>query len=521
MGIAYLCAALGPVFVLAGKTFQGIVQVCALSRLLRPPVRVFLAHPVRFLCCCLASLALSVMSAASYAEGTVNPVLSPSAPPLVKYYGYNSNFDTPEAACADMVAHQWDYISTTNLVYDHIGPYPGTVNMFKCYVLNPINNGVSWFLNVAVVRSCDRKSWVWFTEIKCTNNVCPANSKGNLDINPTSCTCNDGYVPDPTRTSCVPVNLKIKLEGGTTIEPRKSLPFIATVTNQYNQPPTNPVTVNVSLKVDSTSGGHDHGGGTRPRGGIANVETCSSDATCWSETSPANNGVVVFNFNAPEASGTHTVTATCDECVNSPQTAEVNVKVDGVEPIPAFPYYALEEADSSHPGQTKVVGETDLHGNNHNLMPAAAQVLMRIAVNYHFDPRFRVLDWQTNTKVPPPLLHVNDASLEWGGKFDIKGTWTGAHEEHRRGTSVDLRANEKVGAIPPELFDKFEERLMEIIPDDATVEKYLRECTPNERPTESNPKPVQHNRRPRNYCVSQVDGSFDNNRHFHVRLMGE
>jgi hypothetical protein len=86
---------------------------------------------------------------------------------------------------------------------------------------------------------------------------------------------------------------------------------------------------------------------------------------------------------------------------------------------------------------------------------------------------------------------------------------------------VDLRANENVGAIPPELFDKFEERLMEIIPGDTAGKKFLRECTPNEQPTESNPNPVQHNRKPRNYCVSQVDGSFDANRHYHVRLLGE
>ena len=57
---------------------------------------------------------------------------------------------------------------------------------------------------------------------------------------------------------------------------------------------------------------------------------------------------------------------------------------------------------------------------------------MRIAVNYHFHPRFRVLDWQTNRMVPPPLLHINDASLEWGGKFDIKEYG----QAHMRNTSA-------------------------------------------------------------------------------------
>jgi len=320
---------------------------------------------------------------------------------------------------------------------------------------------------------------------------------------------------NPATGQCVPPEiLTITLEGGTTTEPGTSLPFIATIKNQDNQPPKTPVTVKISLKVDSTSGGHDHGDNTRPRGGIANVGTCPSDATCWSEPSPANNGVVVFNFNAPEAAGTHTITATCEGCSNA-ATKAVDVKVNGIEPIPNFPYYALVETNGD------VIGATDLHSNNHNLLPAAAGVLMRIAVNYHFHPKLRVLDWKTNTMVLPPPLHINDASLVWGGKFDIKGKWTGSHAEHMRGTSVDLRANENVGAIPPELFEEFDKRLMKIIPGDVTAEKFLRECSPNEKPSESNPNPVQHNRRPENYCVSQVDGSFDANRHYHVRLLGE
>jgi hypothetical protein len=88
---------------------------------------------------------------------------------------------------------------------------------------------------------------------------------------------------------------------------------------------------------------------------------------------------------------------------------------------------------------------------------------------------------------------------------------------------VDLRANENVGAIPPELFEEFEKLIAKHITggDTKGKGKFLRECTPNERPTEANPNPVQHNRTGVNYCVSQVDGSFDDNRHYHVRLMGE
>jgi hypothetical protein len=55
----------------------------------------------------------------------------------------------------------------------------------------------------------------------------------------------------------------------------------------------------------------------------------------------------------------------------------------------------------------------------------------------------------------PVLMHLNDASLKWGGKFDIKGKWAGKHNEHRHGTVIDIRANSASGAIPPELTMSF------------------------------------------------------------------
>ena len=64
------------------------------------------------------------------------------------------------------------------------------------------------------------------------------------------------------------------------------------------------------------------------------------------------------------------------------------------------------------------------------------------------------------------MLHLNDASLVWGGKFDIDAAypWIGTypanhpdpllagkptpHVEHRRGVVIDIRANNDVTAIP-------------------------------------------------------------------------
>ena len=50
-----------------------------------------------------------------------------------------------------------------------------------------------------------------------------------------------------------------------------------------------------------------------------------------------------------------------------------------------------------------------------------------------------------------PRLTLNDASLQWGGKFDIPGTWERnprAHAEHRIGDNIDVRANAAPGAVP-------------------------------------------------------------------------
>lgn len=234
-------------------------------------------------------------------------------------------------------------------------------------------------------------------------------------------------------------DLTITLSGGSEVEPSNgstinTLPFIATVIDQNTgQPTTNPINVHISLKVDPTSGGHDHGDSTRPRGGIADVQTCTSDAECWSN--PTANGAVVFNFNPTDASGTHTITATCDGCSNT-ATANVDVKVDGLKPIPPSGLYALYEVDGSVIGA--VAGE---HPSNHYLTSGAANKLLVIAINYH------------HLYPKDPVIYVNDASLMWGGVFDLDADWDTPHEEHRRGSVVDIRANSKAGAIPAVNFD--------------------------------------------------------------------
>jgi hypothetical protein len=295
----------------------------------------------------------------------------------------------------------------------------------------------------------------------------------------TAYTCPSGSTPDATNqcVSCPAVpagatpfkldpggatcsrqnNFTISLSKGNEVEPSngssiKTLPFTATILDQSTgQPPTSPIKVHISLKVDSTSGGHAHGSSDRPRGGIASVQTCTSDAECWSNSTV--NGSVVFNFNAPEASGKYTITATCDGCANNPQMTTVNVKVDGLAQIPDTSFYTLVETSGA------IIGANSKHNQNHYLTPEAATILLYIAASYQVEDKF----WQLlksrqrgiYTYAPAPLLHLNDASLIWGGVFDLDYDWEAPHEEHRRGTVIDIRANSLAGAIPPDNFKEF------------------------------------------------------------------
>jgi hypothetical protein len=241
----------------------------------------------------------------------------------------------------------------------------------------------------------------------------------------------------------VPDTLTIALSGGSEVEPSKgsemkTLPIIATVIDQNtNQPPTNPVNVHISIKVDPTSGGHGHGDNTRPRGGIATVNTCTSNGPCWSN--PTVNGAVVFNFNAPEASGTHTITATCDGCSNT-ATTPVDVKVAGLEKIPEIPFLytiKLPNRDTNHPA-------------TYFLTKASAEKLRMIALYYY------AFTFAKKKQVVPDFV-LNDASLEWGGVLDCFLTcnsaqypstpWHKHHVEHRRGSVVDIKANGDPGSI--------------------------------------------------------------------------
>jgi hypothetical protein len=253
---------------------------------------------------------------------------------------------------------------------------------------------------------------------------CPTNS---TQTGSNACTCNDPYVPDSTGTSCIQGQYTLSLQTVSEMEPSDkttddSVTVIAKVVDQ-NQQPKAGVTVSINVDVVANSGGHNHDDGRHVAPYTGTLDTTTGVT--------GSDGTFTFTFTAPEVSGTHTFTATCVQptCTNNPATTHIDVKVDGLAPIPSSVFYRFitPNADTNHP-------------DNHNLQPAASAQLAAIAMAYYKATYLLKDGWLPN-------VMLNDASLEWGGILDCfltcKGTsvpWGPDHKEHRRGSVVDIRA---------------------------------------------------------------------------------
>lgn len=257
--------------------------------------------------------------------------------------------------------------------------------------------------------------------------------------------------------------------------------YAQVVNPQTNQPKAG-VQVKFSVDVLANSGGHDGNHyQMRPKGKLLDCSSGSEVETTVCTTQ--QDGRATVTFNAPIVSGTHTITATCvSPACTSPASGNINVKVPGLEQIPSeSTIYAL------------IGGETDKpHHDNHFLTNNAFNQLIVLAINYH------------HLYPKDPVLHLNDASLVWGGKFDIKGNWVGEHKAHKRGSVIDIRANTASGNIPERLFTDFKELAA------MTKTKLAGRVT--------SAKAEVHCSRGRDYSVDKCIG--DDNRHFHVILLG-
>lgn len=249
---------------------------------------------------------------------------------------------------------------------------------------------------------------------------------------PRQCSCPEGSEPDRWTGWCMAGNAIISLTVLTQTPPdprpkgtggKSSTDLIGKVTDGAS--PKAGVAVTFSVDVTVSTGGHDHHDSSRPKGSLSAAQG-TTDA----------NGEVKLTFTAPEIAGVHTVKATCATCTNSPASKEIQVKVPDLLPIFNLPF---RDAQWAYPGIGQVPGR---HSDNHYLTVAAVTRLLGITQKF-------------NSIWPDaPRLTLNDASLAWGGKFDIPATWERnprAHAEHRLGDNIDVRANAAPGAVPPNI----------------------------------------------------------------------
>ena len=251
--------------------------------------------------------------------------------------------------------------------------------------------------------------------------------------------------------------------------------------------PVKNYSVELGLEVVASSGGHSHDNNPwsypRPKGTLSP----SSGITGAS-------GQVNVQYMPPPVSGTYKIYPTCvlPQCdANEPgTTTTIDVKVPDLVHVPNTNWYGF-------------IGANSLHPDNHYLTIPAAVQLELIAETYAFS--------FSSTSPPTGLVLLNDASLVWGGLFDAgvartqANSWKPPHHEHRKGTVVDIRANEANGAIPPSEFNRFEAASNSAGSKFGESTRAEIHCS------------YRWLRQP--LCI-QSDGTVDQGRHYHLRLTG-
>ena len=263
----------------------------------------------------------------------------------------------------------------------------------------------------------------------CSYNPVSPRPRNAIDIirytsstEPRQCSCPEGSEPDRLTGWCMPENaiLSLSLFALTSTQPRpkgtggtSTVELIAKVTEGAN--PKAGISVSFEPDVQPRSGGHDHDDVRRPKGTL-NIAQGTTDA----------NGEVKVTFTAPELAGIHTVKAICSTCSSTEVVKEIQVKVPDLIAIsPETPrnadgtfVYALTSVDPIHAGNGRY------HRNQYYLTQQALINLTQLI------SEFANAGWGT--------VALNDASLYWGGAYDITGNWGAPHSGHRDGREIDI-----------------------------------------------------------------------------------
>ncbi len=200
--------------------------------------------------------------------------------------------------------------------------------------------------------------------------------------------------------------------------------------------------VNVEIVVDVVpySGGHNHDDEVRHESHSGRISGRSPFSSVTGNTGDYG---FVFSFTPPEMAGEHKFGAKCltEECEHVGAN-RIHVGLDNMIALPP-----------AQDGSYVLVGKNSSHVSNHWVTETVQAQILYIAKLYQrFFPK-------------NPVLHLNDASLQYGGLFDISSEhrWAPPHKLHRLGENIDVRANPDYNAdtsIPERNFGRFRRLVM-------------------------------------------------------------
>lgn len=260
-------------------------------------------------------------------------------------------------------------------------------------------------------------------------------------VNVTHYQCKPGYLWDVLEKTCIdaPPRYLLMILGDATVQPNGLLSGLVASVKDANDAPVANALVEISAKVLARSGFHEHGTSdtdghdtARPRGRLR--APCTADAV---QCPPGDAAVTVttnhlgqapFEFQAPAPAGIHELVGRCigRECEPAePHVIDVRVP-DLVE---------VTTADTMF---RKIEGLTTRHPRKNNYLQETARSILEDLGREYF-------------AAYGEGLVLNDASLEWGGLFDVDPVpWSVPHKEHRCGRAIDIRGDghKGLGAIP-------------------------------------------------------------------------
>lgn len=285
---------------------------------------------------------------------------------------------------------------------------PGNAGLFACY-----SSVIDYFGNIIFPRAT------------CYGSVRPAQSSISLTL--TAAPNQKDPHPDPR-----PASTKDKIPSSSTYE------LIAKV--MEGSTPKAGVAVTFKVDVIEKTGGHGHHDASRPKGFVNGALTAGGVTE--------GNGEIKLTFQASIVAGSHNITATCDSCSNKTAVKKVDVLVPDLQPISANPprnpdgtyLYALTSDDPTH------VGTSGGRQRGEYYLTQTANDNLRGLLD-----QFAEEGWG--------VVGLNDASLNWGGVYDIQNNWSNPHMGHRLGEEIDIsfvRAGNFIGKGKQNVFyDKF------------------------------------------------------------------